>query len=173
MATGRGKADPFRPKDLRTKGQPPAPVAALCTGRTFGQPDFRGGRVQALLRGARWCAVRRAQLRRRREIRHPVSVPAHELRSAPSRRSTARKSSAMNPNRRLRSCSGNVVLMDNYRVPRSIERRRAYIDAILRSPSRAIHPSGASGQALELQRPSRVRCGKTYRNRSCVKKFRR
>jgi acetyltransferase-like isoleucine patch superfamily enzyme len=31
--------------------------------------------------------------------------------------------------------SWNVVLMDNYRVPRSIEERRAYLDAILRNDS--------------------------------------
>jgi acetyltransferase-like isoleucine patch superfamily enzyme len=34
--------------------------------------------------------------------------------------------------------SWNVLLMDNYRVPCSIERRRAYIDAILQDRSRAI-----------------------------------
>ena len=33
--------------------------------------------------------------------------------------------------------SWNVVLMDNYRVPRSIEKRRAYICAILQNPERA------------------------------------
>jgi acetyltransferase-like isoleucine patch superfamily enzyme len=34
--------------------------------------------------------------------------------------------------------SWNVLLMDNYRVPRSIGGRRAYIDAILQNESRAI-----------------------------------
>jgi acetyltransferase-like isoleucine patch superfamily enzyme len=34
--------------------------------------------------------------------------------------------------------SWNVVLMDNYRVPCSIEKRRAYIRAILQNPIRAI-----------------------------------
>ena len=33
--------------------------------------------------------------------------------------------------------SWNVVLMDNYRAPRAIEPRRAYLDAILRNDSRA------------------------------------
>jgi acetyltransferase-like isoleucine patch superfamily enzyme len=35
--------------------------------------------------------------------------------------------------------SWNVLLMDNYRAPRSIDGRRAYIDAILQSDSSAIH----------------------------------
>ena len=35
--------------------------------------------------------------------------------------------------------SWNVLLMDNHRVPCSIERRRAYIDAILQNRLRAIH----------------------------------
>lgn len=34
--------------------------------------------------------------------------------------------------------SWNVLLMDNYRVPRAIERRRAYLDAILQNDLRAI-----------------------------------
>ena len=34
--------------------------------------------------------------------------------------------------------SWNVLLMDNYRVPRALEKRRAYVDAILRNDARAI-----------------------------------
>ena len=69
--------------------------------------------------------------------------------------------------------SWNVVLMDNYRVPRSIEKRRAYICAILQNPERAFSSDGRKADLDRRQCVDRSRQRRSARRGNRERQHRR